>query len=76
MFNGAKPCLTLDPRYKERGVLIQDNDGDWAIVVGSWFVTDDQPGIKHFDSSSLENLKIWPIESCMIPKALRSFTNI
>lgn len=45
MFNGAKPCLTLDPRYKERGVLIQDNDGDWAIVVGSWFVTDDQPGI-------------------------------
>ncbi|CAG2220950.1 unnamed protein product [Mytilus edulis] len=48
VFNGAKPCLTLDPRYKERGVLIQDNDGDWAIVVGSWFVTDDQPGTLRF----------------------------
>jgi hypothetical protein len=44
VFNGARPCITLDPRHKERAMIIQDNDGDWAIVVGSWFVTNEQPG--------------------------------
>lgn len=48
VFNGSRPCITLDPRYKERAMLIQDNNGDWAIVVGSWFVNDEVLGALRF----------------------------
>ena len=45
-----KSALSLDPQKGDRGIVIKNNNGDWAVLVGRWTgVKKGIPGVKGQD---------------------------